>query len=135
MSTWLSHSSVGNFRSDDPLSCSSAYFFRIQLSFGLSKMPKILYVSDCIFLPSRLTGQINFAWILRLVLALYSGACHAAKDWPVEALRVSSANCMSGYHVSPELNGDIFEIWRWIARDSVELADRLTLSCTRFSKS
>jgi len=28
---------------------------------GLSKMPRILYVSDCIFLPSRLTGQINFA--------------------------------------------------------------------------
>src|SRR5271169_7001318 len=24
-------------------------------------MPRILYVSDCIFLPSRLTGQINFA--------------------------------------------------------------------------
>lgn len=28
---------------------------------GLSKTPRILYVSDCIFLPSRLTGQINFA--------------------------------------------------------------------------
>ena len=28
---------------------------------GLSKMPRILYVSDCIFFPSRLTGQINLA--------------------------------------------------------------------------
>jgi plasmid stabilization system protein ParE len=30
-----------------------------------------------------------------------------------------------GYLVSPEANSDIFEIWRWIARDSVELADRV----------
>jgi antitoxin ParD1/3/4 len=30
-----------------------------------------------------------------------------------------------GYLVSPEANSDIFEIWRWIAEDSVELADRV----------
>jgi len=30
-----------------------------------------------------------------------------------------------GYLVSPEAHGDIFEIWRWIAKDSVELADRV----------
>ncbi len=32
---------------------------------------------------------------------------------------------MRGYLVSPEANGDIFAIWRWIAKDSVELADRV----------
>jgi hypothetical protein len=32
-----------------------------QLLFGLSRTPRILYVSDCIFLPSRLTGQISLA--------------------------------------------------------------------------
>lgn len=32
---------------------------------------------------------------------------------------------MRGYLVSPEANSDIFEIWRWIAKDSVELADRV----------
>ena len=32
---------------------------------------------------------------------------------------------MRGYLVSPEANADIFEIWRWIAKDSVELADRV----------
>jgi plasmid stabilization system protein ParE len=30
-----------------------------------------------------------------------------------------------GYLVSPEANSDIFEIWRWIAKDSIELADRV----------
>jgi plasmid stabilization system protein ParE len=30
-----------------------------------------------------------------------------------------------GYLVSPEANSDIFNIWRWIAKDSVELADRV----------
>jgi plasmid stabilization system protein ParE len=30
---------------------------------------------------------------------------------------------VKGYIVSPEANSDIFEIWRWIASDSVELAD------------
>lgn len=29
------------------------------------------------------------------------------------------------YVVSPEANGDLFDIWRWIARDSLELADRV----------
>ena len=32
---------------------------------------------------------------------------------------------MRGYLLSPEANSDIFEIWTWIARDSVELADRV----------
>ena len=32
---------------------------------------------------------------------------------------------MRGYLVSPEANSDIFAIWRWIAKDSVELADRV----------
>jgi antitoxin ParD1/3/4 len=32
---------------------------------------------------------------------------------------------VKGYLVSPEANSDIFEIWRWIAKDSVELADRV----------
>jgi len=30
-----------------------------------------------------------------------------------------------GFLVSPEAHGDIFDIWRWIAKDSVELADRV----------
>jgi plasmid stabilization system protein ParE len=30
-----------------------------------------------------------------------------------------------GYLVSPEANSDIFAIWRWIAKDSVDLADRV----------
>jgi len=30
-----------------------------------------------------------------------------------------------GYLLSPEANSDIFEIWAWIAKDSVELADRV----------
>jgi antitoxin ParD1/3/4 len=30
-----------------------------------------------------------------------------------------------GYLVSPEANGDIFEIWRWIAKDSAKLAGRV----------
>jgi antitoxin ParD1/3/4/toxin ParE1/3/4 len=30
-----------------------------------------------------------------------------------------------GYLVSPEANSDIFQIWRWIAKDSVERADRV----------
>jgi plasmid stabilization system protein ParE len=29
------------------------------------------------------------------------------------------------YDVSLEAQNDLFEIWRWIARDSVELADRI----------
>jgi plasmid stabilization system protein ParE len=32
---------------------------------------------------------------------------------------------VSRYLVSPEGNSDIFEIWRWIAKDSVPLADRV----------
>lgn len=32
---------------------------------------------------------------------------------------------MSGYRVSPEANNNIFEIWSWIAKDNVELADRV----------
>jgi plasmid stabilization system protein ParE len=32
---------------------------------------------------------------------------------------------VSGYRVSPEANNDIFEIWSWIAKDNVELADRV----------
>jgi antitoxin ParD1/3/4 len=30
-----------------------------------------------------------------------------------------------GYLVSPEANSDIIAIWRWIAKDSVDLADRV----------
>ena len=29
------------------------------------------------------------------------------------------------YTVSPEANSDLFDIWRWIAADSVDLADRI----------
>lgn len=29
------------------------------------------------------------------------------------------------YIVSPEANSDLFDIWRWIARDSLDLADRI----------
>ena len=32
---------------------------------------------------------------------------------------------MRGYLVSPEADSDIFAIWRWIAKDSVELVDRV----------
>lgn len=32
---------------------------------------------------------------------------------------------MRGYLVSPEANNDIFEIWSWIAKDSIELAERV----------
>jgi plasmid stabilization system protein ParE len=32
---------------------------------------------------------------------------------------------VKGYLVSPEAHGDLFEIWRWIAKDSVELANRV----------
>jgi antitoxin ParD1/3/4 len=32
---------------------------------------------------------------------------------------------VSGYFLSPEANDDIFEISRWIATDSVKLADRV----------
>jgi antitoxin ParD1/3/4 len=30
-----------------------------------------------------------------------------------------------GYEVSPEATGDLIEIWTWIAKDSIELADRV----------
>jgi antitoxin ParD1/3/4/toxin ParE1/3/4 len=29
------------------------------------------------------------------------------------------------YEVSPEASGDLLEIWKWIAKESVELADRV----------
>ena len=32
---------------------------------------------------------------------------------------------MRSYEVSPEANADLLEIWKWIAKDSVELADRV----------
>ncbi len=32
---------------------------------------------------------------------------------------------MRGYLLSPEADNDLLEIWSWIARDSVELADRV----------
>lgn len=36
-----------------------------------------------------------------------------------------SNNPRERHLVSPEANSDVFEIWRWIAKDSVELADRV----------
>ena len=32
---------------------------------------------------------------------------------------------MRGYLLAPEADNNLFEIWSWIARDSVELADRV----------
>ena len=32
---------------------------------------------------------------------------------------------MRSYEISPEANSDLYEIWRWIAKDNVELADRV----------
>jgi plasmid stabilization system protein ParE len=32
---------------------------------------------------------------------------------------------MSGFRISPEAQKDLFAIWRYIAKDSVETADRV----------
>jgi len=39
----------------------AGFFMDYWSPLGLSRMARILYVSDCIFFPSRLTTHINFA--------------------------------------------------------------------------